>query len=162
MSVSGGYGPACFFPAGSWMKGARFHFSPGGEQIALASAGGALDIPDLRNPRLSWRMQMARLFRARRIRSGLMRIAWLMLQDPEIEFSVMRGLSKELKGDLDTGQRQLLLADILSVAAGRVSGETSEWVLAAAERLNRLRDTAAISIPFAVILPSAVLAAVAR
>ena len=92
----------------------------------------------------------------------LMLCARLLLQHLLIEYTAMRGLPPEATENLDTGRRQLLLAEIQSVASDRISGESSELTLAAAERLNSLRDTVAKAIvPTAIILAAAP-AAVAR
>jgi phosphate transport system permease protein len=65
---------------------------------------------------------------------------WASLQRPVIEGMVMSGLPEGVLDGLDTGAVQLILAEIRSIAGGRVFGEPEPWKFEAAERLNRLFD----------------------
>ncbi|SDY43742.1 phosphate ABC transporter permease subunit PstC [Citreimonas salinaria] len=68
-------------------------------------------------------------------------LAWLVLQGPLIDRMVMGGLPQGALQGLDTGGRQLVLAEIKSIAGGRVFGTPEDWKLAAADRLVALRET---------------------
>ena len=89
-------------------------------------------------------------------------LIWLLLQNPIIELIVVRALPENLMSSLDIGQQQLLLAEIKSVASGRIFGEPAAEVVDAAGRLNRLNDMATLAMVPAVLVLSFGLAASAR
>ncbi|PPB81497.1 phosphate transport system permease protein [Albidovulum inexpectatum] len=67
-------------------------------------------------------------------------LAWLLLQGPVIDRIVLSGLPDEAIANLDVNERSLILSEIKSIASGRVFGTPEEWKLAAADRLNDLRN----------------------
>ena len=67
-------------------------------------------------------------------------LLWLVLQGSVIDRMVMAGLPEGTLDGLGTGDRQLILAEIKSVAGGRIFGEPEPWKIEAAERLVRLRQ----------------------
>jgi phosphate transport system permease protein len=70
-------------------------------------------------------------------------VLWLAFQGPVINGLVMGGLPDGVLDGLDTGGRQLVQAEITSIAGGRVFGEPEVWKTEAAERLVGLRSTSA-------------------
>jgi phosphate transport system permease protein len=66
-------------------------------------------------------------------------ILWLLLQGGIIDRMVMAGLPSGTLEGLDDGARQLVLAEITSVATGQVFGDPEPWKVAAAERMTALR-----------------------
>lgn len=67
-------------------------------------------------------------------------LLWLSLQTPVITSLVMSGLPDGMLDGMDTGARQLVLAEIQSIAGGRIFGTPEPWKIEAAERLNDLRS----------------------
>ena len=65
-------------------------------------------------------------------------LAWLVLEGPVIDRLVMGALPEGATRGLDSGATQLVLAEIKSIAGGRVFGTPEDWKLAAAERMTRL------------------------
>ena len=86
-----------------------------------------------------------------------MLVPWLMLQRPLVDMAIMNGLPPEALAGIGTGERQLLLAEIRSVASGRIFGEPAPAVLEAAERMNRIDRMASYLMLPAILLMSAVL-----
>ena len=70
-------------------------------------------------------------------------LLWLLLQGFFIDRIVMASISDETAG-MASGQLQLVLAEIKSIAGGRIFGDPEPWKLAAAERLERLREDSTI------------------
>ena len=68
---------------------------------------------------------------------------WIMLQGTAIERMVMGGLPAGTLDGMETGQVQLVLAEIKQVASGRTFGTPEPWKIEAAERMVALRGTAA-------------------
>ena len=66
-------------------------------------------------------------------------LGWLALRGPVIEMIVVGGLPDSGYSDLDTGARQLVVAEIESIADGRIFGTPEQWKIDAAERLSQLR-----------------------
>ncbi|MCY3878777.1 MAG: phosphate ABC transporter permease subunit PstC [Rhodobacteraceae bacterium] len=91
-----------------------------------------------------------------------MLIFWLLLQRPVVNFITMNGLPAEILAGLGTGERQLLLAEIQSVASGRIFGEPGAEIISAGERMNSLNRTAGLLMLPAVLAISVILAAVSR
>ena len=89
-------------------------------------------------------------------------VPWLLLQRPLVDLVVMNGLAPEMLAGAGVGERQLLLAEIRTVASGRIFGEPAPEVLAAAERMRRLDHMAGSLMLPAVLLFSAVLWVIAR
>ncbi|MCY4541582.1 MAG: phosphate ABC transporter permease subunit PstC [Rhodobacteraceae bacterium] len=71
----------------------------------------------------------------------LLMLLWLSLQEPLLERVLMRSLPQASALD-DAGARQLILAEIRSIAGGRIFGQPEEWMLVAAERLNQMNQYA--------------------
>jgi phosphate transport system permease protein len=71
-------------------------------------------------------------------------LLWLAFQGPVIDMLVRWSLPPEEMAGLGVGARQLVMAEIKSIAAGRIFGEPDPWKLQAADRLNDLRSTARI------------------
>jgi phosphate transport system permease protein len=70
-------------------------------------------------------------------------LVWLLFQGTVIEFLVKASLPEgQLEGQ-GTGEVQLIMAEIRSIAGGRVFGTPDQWKLNAAEWLQTLRATSA-------------------
>lgn len=69
---------------------------------------------------------------------------WLGFQGPIVDRMVMGGLPDGTLDGLDTGAVQLILAEIKSIAGGRVFGTPEDWKLAAADRLVTLESRASM------------------
>jgi len=69
-------------------------------------------------------------------------VIWILFEGSVIERLVMAGLPAGTLDGLGTGERQLILAEIKSIAGGRVFGEPEDWKLAAAARMENLRTSA--------------------
>ena len=85
---------------------------------------------------------------------------WLVVQDSVIDYLVVSRFADEHFSQLGEGEKQLILAEIRSVANGRLFGEPAEWVVEAAQYLNRLVDiskNALIPIVLLVALPLMIL-----
>lgn len=67
-------------------------------------------------------------------------VLWVALQGTVINRIVMGGLPGGTFDALDPAAGQLLLAEIRSIAGGRIFGTPEPWKIAAAERMNALRD----------------------
>jgi phosphate transport system permease protein len=80
-------------------------------------------------------------------------LMWLVLQGSIVNAMVMSGLAEGTLDGLGVGAIDLVLAEIQSIAGGRVFGQPEPWKLAAAERLNELRHFASL----ALVLVTAVL-----
>ncbi|MBM9594241.1 phosphate ABC transporter permease subunit PstC [Roseitranquillus sediminis] len=65
-------------------------------------------------------------------------VLWLMLQGVVIDRLVLASVADELAGSA-TGQVQLVLAEIKSIAGGRIFGQPEPWKMEAAARLEALR-----------------------
>ena len=63
-------------------------------------------------------------------------LIWLALQGTIVEFLTMRSLPDGVLDGLGTGEQQLILAEIQSIAGGRVFGTPEDWKLAAAEAFS--------------------------
>lgn len=70
-------------------------------------------------------------------------VAWIVLQRPVIDRLVVASLPDGALEGLSLGARQLVLAEIKSIAAGTVFGTPEAWKLEAAERLVGLRQGSA-------------------
>ncbi len=73
-------------------------------------------------------------------------LAWLVLQGSVINALVMSALPEGTLDGLGRGQVDLILAEIRSIAGGRIFGEPEPWKTAAAERLNELRQLASLAL----------------
>lgn len=73
-------------------------------------------------------------------------LAWLALQTPVIDWIVMGRLSEEHVSGLALGERQLLLAEIRSIAGGRVFGAPEPWKLSAGAEMRLLQEAAPIAL----------------
>jgi len=65
-------------------------------------------------------------------------VIWMLFQGTVIELIVKSGISGQFEG-LGTGEAQLVMAEIRSIAGGRIFGTPEQWKLDAAERLVALR-----------------------
>ena len=65
-------------------------------------------------------------------------VTWLMLQGPLIDRFTMSGLPAGSLDGLDTGGRQLILAEIKSISRGRIFGDPEAWKIDAADRYVRM------------------------
>ena len=70
-------------------------------------------------------------------------LVWLLIKGEVIQWLVVRAIDPIHLTDLTTGERQLALAEIRSVAGGRIFGEPAPWILEAASHLNRFNDSVA-------------------
>jgi phosphate transport system permease protein len=70
-------------------------------------------------------------------------VLWLLFQNSVIDRMVMSGLPAGTLDGMETGQIQLTLAEIKSVAGGRIFGSPTQATLAAADHLNTLRALSA-------------------
>ncbi|HAW46559.1 MAG TPA: phosphate ABC transporter permease subunit PstC [Roseovarius sp.] len=68
-------------------------------------------------------------------------VLWLLFQGTVIEMLLKGGLPSGQLDGLGTGEIQLIMAEIRSIAGGRIFGEPEQWKLDAAERLVSLRVT---------------------
>ncbi|MBU4531269.1 MAG: phosphate ABC transporter permease subunit PstC [Hoeflea sp.] len=68
-------------------------------------------------------------------------IFWMLFQGVVINSLVKAGLPSGTFDGLGTGEIQLIMAEIRSIAGGRVFGTPEDWKLAAADRLVALRAT---------------------
>lgn len=73
-------------------------------------------------------------------------LAWLVLQGSVVNAVVMGALPDGTLAGLENGQVNLILAEIQSIAGGRIFGEPEPWKLAAAERLTVLRQLSALGL----------------
>ncbi|MBK0326157.1 phosphate ABC transporter permease subunit PstC [Rhodobacteraceae bacterium F11138] len=89
-------------------------------------------------------------------------LLWLVLQGPVIDRMVMGGLPDGALDDLDSGATQLVLAEIKSLANGRVFGTPEDWKIAAGERFVQLSNQAAWLLAIAVAVLAVGLLAFAR
>jgi len=71
-------------------------------------------------------------------------ILWLLFQGTVIEMLIKAGLPDGQLEGLGTGEIQLIMAEIRSIAGGRIFGEPEPWKLEAADRLVSLRATSAM------------------
>lgn len=83
-------------------------------------------------------------------------VLWLLLQGPVVDQMTMGGLPAGTLDGLGSGEVQLILAEIKSIAGGRVFGTPEEWKLAASERYVGLHSSGATLM----VVVAAVLAAV--
>ena len=84
-------------------------------------------------------------------------LLWVALQSPALDAVVMAGLPDGTLDGIGSGASQLLLAEIRSIAGGRIFGEPEEWKLDAARRLVELREFSSISLVAFTVLFSAAL-----
>ena len=61
-------------------------------------------------------------------------VLWLIFQGPLIDRFTMSGLPAGSLDELDTGGRQLILAEIKSISRGRIFGNPEVWKVDAADR----------------------------
>ncbi|WP_099827103.1 phosphate ABC transporter permease subunit PstC [Oceaniglobus indicus] len=92
----------------------------------------------------------------------VMILVWLVVQGPIINAVVMGALPDGTLIGLDTGPIDLILAEIRSIAGGRIFGEPEPWKLAAAERLTDLRQRAALGLVVVTALLCLVIMVLAR
>jgi phosphate transport system permease protein len=70
-------------------------------------------------------------------------VLWLVFQTPVIDRMTMAALPPGTLDGLETGAVQLILAEIKSIAGGRIFGTPEPWKLAAADHLTGLRALSA-------------------
>ncbi|MFN3938660.1 MAG: phosphate ABC transporter permease subunit PstC [Gemmobacter sp.] len=70
-------------------------------------------------------------------------ILWLLLEGTVIERMTMAGLPPGVLSGMDSGETQLVLAEIKQIAGGRIFGTPEPWKIEAAERMSGLRTSAA-------------------
>jgi len=68
-------------------------------------------------------------------------VIWLLFQGTIIELLIKAGLPSGQLDGLGTGQVQLIMAEIRSIASGRIFGQPEQWKIDAAERFLSLRAT---------------------
>ena len=91
-----------------------------------------------------------------------MLLIWFLLQSAVVEWLVVGAIDPAHLAGLGTGGRQLAIAEIRSVASGRIFGEPAEWVLDAAENLNRLNAAASNAVVPVALAAALALAAFSR
>ena len=89
-------------------------------------------------------------------------LLWLVLQGPLIEWVVVSSIDQPNSHGLGIGERQLLVVEIRSVAAGRIFSEPAPWVVDAANHLNRLNNMASNALAPTVLLVALALTFVAK
>jgi len=89
-------------------------------------------------------------------------LLWLMLQGSVVNRLVMSGLPTDSLAGLGTGEVQLIIAEIQSIAGGRVFGTPDQWKIDAAERLVSMRNLSAWLLLASVAALSLGLLAIAR
>lgn len=89
-------------------------------------------------------------------------VAWLILQRPVILSMLVSSLPEGSYVGLETGQQQLIVAEIQSIAGGTIFGTPDQWKLDAAEHLNRLRDWSAALMVATVAVVSVLLMVLSR
>ena len=92
---------------------------------------------------------------------AILMLLWLLLQERVIAGLVMAGLPDNLTEGQSSGQLQLILAQIRSIAGGQVFGTPEPWQLEAAERLVALRRGASIVLLVLVVALAVLLVALA-
>lgn len=68
-------------------------------------------------------------------------VIWLLFQGTIIDVLIKASLPSGQLDGLSTGQIQLIMAEIRSIAGGRIFGQPEQWKLEAAERFVSLRAT---------------------
>ncbi|MDO8881755.1 MAG: phosphate ABC transporter permease subunit PstC [Pseudotabrizicola sp.] len=68
-------------------------------------------------------------------------ILWLTLQGNVINAMILSGLPADAMTGLESGQRQLVMAEIAQLSRGLTFGTPEDWKIAASERLITLRAT---------------------
>ncbi|WP_254441485.1 phosphate ABC transporter permease subunit PstC [Ruegeria arenilitoris] len=89
-------------------------------------------------------------------------VLWLILQGPVIDHVVMSGLPAGSLDGLDTGGRQLVLAEIKSISRGQIFGEPEQWKMDAAQRYLELHQMSGWVLLSIVIILSLAIVAFAR
>ncbi|MBQ2261370.1 MAG: phosphate ABC transporter permease subunit PstC [Loktanella sp.] len=89
-------------------------------------------------------------------------LLWIALADPLIQRLVAASLPEGTFDGLGTGAIQLIMAEINSLAGGRVFGTPEDWKIEAAERLVGYERTADIALVVVVIIAVIALIAFAR
>jgi phosphate transport system permease protein len=89
-------------------------------------------------------------------------VAWAGLQRSVVESVVMSGLPDGVLEGLDSGAIQLILAEIRSIAGGRIFGDPEIWKFDAAERLTALTSAAGWLLVVLVVALSTLLVIFAR
>ena len=89
-------------------------------------------------------------------------LAWLAFQGTVLDRLLVASLPESVYEPLDTGARQLLLAEIKSIAGGTVFGEPDPWKVEAAETLVTLRERSALLLVLSVTALSVALLALSR
>ncbi|MFD1509289.1 phosphate ABC transporter permease subunit PstC [Lacimonas salitolerans] len=89
-------------------------------------------------------------------------ILWMMFQGAVIEMIVKAGLPDGVLDGLGSGAVQLIMAEIRSIAGGRIFGTPEEWKLAAADRLVSLRFAASVLLVILTVIMTAVLIYLSR
>jgi len=79
-------------------------------------------------------------------------LVWLVLQGPVTDYFVMASLPGDRLDGLSSGERQLLLAEVKSIAGGRVFGTPEKWKTDAADRLNFCRQGASMLLLLATLI----------
>jgi phosphate transport system permease protein len=89
-------------------------------------------------------------------------LLWLIFQGPIIDWLIMSGLPAGTLDELSKGARQLTLAEIKSIAGGRIFGQPEPWKLEAAERLNSFRQIGSVLMVIVAAALSSLLVLLAR
>jgi len=89
-------------------------------------------------------------------------LLWLALEGPAIDALVMASLPSGVLEGLGLGDIQLVLAEIKSIAGGRVFGTPEDWKLAAADRLVFMHDVSDWLLLIVIVAGSVAMLAYAR
>lgn len=89
-------------------------------------------------------------------------LGWLVLQRPVILSMLVLSLPEGSYDGLPTGQQQLIVAEIQSIAGGTMFGTPEDWKIEAASYLNRLRDWSAALMVASVAVVSLLLMVLSR
>ncbi len=87
---------------------------------------------------------------------------WMMFQGTVIQSLVKAGLPAGTLEGLGTGEVQLIMSEIRSIAGGRIFGTPEDWKLEAADRLVSLRATSSILLVVVTVIMTAVLILLSR
>ncbi|ETX29535.1 phosphate ABC transporter permease subunit PstC [Roseivivax isoporae] len=89
-------------------------------------------------------------------------ILWLLLAPFVINAITVASLPADVMSEASSGQAQLILAEISSIAGGRVFGDPEPWKIDAANRLVFLNEASSYALVAAVVVLGAALAYFAR
>ena len=78
-------------------------------------------------------------------------LVWLALESPMLENFLFQSLEPQYTEEIDIGAKQLLIAEIQSIASGSIFGQPEQWKIEAAENYVQWQDFSKQSLILAVI-----------